>query len=65
MALLTSEEMVQLTGRRKPSKQIAWLKDKGLRENVHFFVNAAGYPQVLDTLLPIKHLRDFELGEVR
>lgn len=65
MSLLTPPQMVQLTGRKKPSLQIAWLEAQGLRRGVHFFVNAAGYPQVLDTLLPIKGLQDFELGEVR
>ncbi len=35
------------------------------REGVHYFVNAAGYPQVLETLLPVKGITDFELGEVR
>ena len=57
--------MVQLTGRKKPSLQIAWLEQNGLRKGVHYFVNAAGYPQVLETLLPVKGITDFELGEVR
>jgi hypothetical protein len=65
VALLTPQQVVQLTGRKKPSLQIAWLEQQGLRKGVHFYVNAAGYPQVLDTLLPIKHLQEFELGEVR
>lgn len=62
--LLTPAQVQQLTGRKKPSLQIAWLESQGLRRGVHFYVNAAGYPQVLDTLLPIKNLQDFELGEV-
>lgn len=58
--------MKRFTGRSKPSLQIEVLAKKyGLREGVHFYVNAAGYPQVLDTLLPIKHVQEFELGEVR
>ena len=64
MALLTPAQMVQLTGRKKPKLQIAWLEQQGLRRGIHFFVNAAGYPQVLETLLPVKAITDFELGEV-
>ena len=63
--LLTPEQMVQLTGWKKPSKQIAWLEQQGLRRGIHFYVNGSGYPQVLDTLLPNKHMTEFELGEVR
>lgn len=63
--LLTPAQVVQLTGRKKKSLQVAWLEGQGLRKGVHFYVNAEGYPQVLDTLLPIKHLTEFELGEVR
>jgi hypothetical protein len=65
VSLLTPAEVVQLTGRRKPSLQIAWLEAQGLRKGVHFYVNASGYPQVLDTLLPIKHVQEFELGDVQ
>lgn len=65
MSLLTPEQMVRFTGRRKKSLQIAWLEAQGFRQGIHFFVNAAGYPQVLETLLPIKGVTDFELGEVR
>lgn len=56
---------MQLTGRKKPSLQVAWLEGNGLRKGVHYFVNAAGYPQVLDTLLPVKGITEFELGNVR
>lgn len=65
MSLLTPQQMVQLTGRKKKSLQVEWLEKQGLRKGVHFYVNAEGYPQVLDTLLPVKNLADFELGEVR
>lgn len=63
--LLTPEQVAQFTGRKKPSLQIAWLEQQGLKRNIHFWVNAAGYPQILDTLLPIKGISEFELGEVR
>lgn len=63
--LLTPEQMAQFTGRRKKSLQIAWLEQNGLRKNVHYFVNAEGYPQAFDSLLPVRNLTDFELGEVR
>lgn len=53
------------TGRKKKSLQIEWLEQNGLRRNIHYFVNAAGYPQIFESLLPVKHLTDFELGEVR
>ena len=39
---LTAEEVAQLTGYRRPSLQIQWLKSRRLR----FFVNGAGYPVV-------------------
>lgn len=61
MSLLTPQQVVQLTGRKKKSLQIQWLKDN----KIPFYVNAEGYPQVLDNLLPTAHLSDFELGEVR
>lgn len=57
--------MVLFTGRKKKSLQIEWLEQNGLRRNIHYFVNAAGYPQIFESLLPVKHLTDFELGEVR
>ena len=59
--LLTPEQVVQLTGRRKKSLQIAWLKEN----KIPHYVNAEGYPQVLSAMLPVSHLSDFELGEVR
>ena len=59
--LLTPEQVVQLTGRRKKSLQIAWLKEN----KIPHYVNAEGHPQVLSTMLPVAHLSDFELGEVR
>ena len=61
MSLLTPEQIVQLTGRRKKSLQIQWLKEN----RIPYYVNAAGYPQVLESLLPAANLSDFELGEVR
>lgn len=53
--------MVQLTGRRKKSLQVAWLKEK----NIPHYVNAEGHPQVFESLLPTAVLSEFELGEVR
>lgn len=40
---LTDEELRDLTGYQRPSKQIAWLKRNGVR----FFVAADGHPRVL------------------
>ena len=61
MSLLTPEEIVRLTGRRKKSLQIKWLTE----HQIPHYVNAAGYPQVFSHLLPTSHLSEFELGEVR
>lgn len=61
MALLTPAQMVQLTGRRKKSLQVQWLKD----HHIPYYLNAAGYPQVFESLVPAAHVSDFELGEVR
>jgi hypothetical protein len=61
VSLLTPSQMVQLTGRRKKSLQVQWLK----HNKIPFYVNAEGYPQVLETMLPTADLSDFELGEVR
>ncbi len=41
--LLSRKEIEALTGYRRPSKQIAWLRKYGFR----FFVAADGYPRVL------------------
>ncbi len=40
---LTDEELRDLSGYQRPSKQIAWLKKQGIR----FFVAADGHPRVL------------------
>ncbi len=40
---LSDEELADLTGYQRPSKQIAWLKKQGIR----FFVAADGHPRVL------------------
>lgn len=61
MALLTPQQVVQLTGRKKKSLQVAWLKT----HKIPHYLNAAGYPQVFESLVPAKHLGEFELGEVR
>lgn len=61
MSLLTPQQVVQLTGRKKKSLQVAWLD----AHKIPFYLNAAGYPQVFESLVPAKHLGDFELGEVR
>lgn len=39
---LTRDEIEQLTGYRRPTRQISWLRRNGLR----FFVGADGYPRV-------------------
>lgn len=39
---LTRDEMIELTGLKRPTKQIAWLRQYGLR----FFVAADGHPRV-------------------
>jgi hypothetical protein len=41
--LIFGKPIVDLTGYRKKSKQIAWLRENGFQ----FIVNAAGYPVVL------------------
>ncbi len=61
MSLLTPQQVVQLTGRKKKSLQVAWLK----ANKIPHYVNAAGYPQVLESLLPVADLSEFEIGEVR
>ena len=60
MSLLTPQQVVQLTGRKKKSLQVAWLK----QQKIPYYLNAAGYPQVFESLVPAKHLGEFELGEV-
>ena len=40
--ILTRQQVTELSGYRKPSCQIKWLKRQGLR----FFVGADGYPRV-------------------
>ena len=52
---------MQLTGRKKKSLQVQWLK----ANKIPHYVNAAGYPQVLESLLPTADLSEFEIGEVR
>lgn len=51
---------MQLTGRKKKSLQIAWLE----KHHIPYYPNAAGYPQVFESLVPAKHMGEFELGEV-
>jgi hypothetical protein len=57
--MLTPDQMVQLTGYRKPSKQIEWLK----RNGVPYLVNAAGYPVVIEVLNK-RAVSEVELGPV-
>lgn len=42
--LLTAEELVQITGYRRPRDQVAWMRD---RYGIPAYVNAAGEPVVL------------------
>ena len=60
MSLLTPAEIVQLTGRKKKSLQVEWLR----QNKIPHYVNAEGHPQVLESLLPAADLSSFELGEV-
>lgn len=60
LSLLTPQQVVQLTGRKKKSQQVQWLKDN----KIPHYVSASGYPQVFESLVPAKHLGEFELGEV-
>lgn len=39
---LSRKDIVQLTGYRRPARQISWLRRNGLR----FFIAADGYPRV-------------------
>lgn len=41
--ILTKDEIYRLTGYKRPSRQIEWLKKYGVR----FMVAADGYPRVL------------------
>ena len=56
-------QIVNLTGYRKPSKQIEWLR----RNGIPYIVNAAGRPVVLQgTPAELKQrLSTFKLGKVR
>lgn len=49
---LTKEEMIELTARQMPGKQIEWLKRNGWK----FAVSAAGHPKVARTY------HEFRLG---
>ncbi len=61
-AFLNNAELEQLTGYRKPSKQIEWLK----RNQIPHIVNAAGRPVVLQDFPELKQrLSTFKLGKVR
>lgn len=60
LSLLTPQQVVQLTGRKKKSLQVAWL----IKNKIPYYPNAAGYPQVFESLVPAKHKGEFELGEV-
>lgn len=51
---LTKDEMIELTDRQLPSKQIEWLKRNGWK----FAVSAAGHPKVARTY------HEFRLGTV-
>jgi len=51
---LTKEELIELTDRQLPSKQIDWLKRYGWK----FAVSAAGHPKVARTY------HEFRLGSV-
>lgn len=44
---LTRDQLVELTGYRRPSKQIGQLRSMGLR----FFVAADGYPRVPESAI--------------
>jgi len=56
-------QIINLTGYRKPSKQIEWLRKNGIPH----IVNAAGRPVVLQGVSPElkQRLSAFKLGKVR
>lgn len=58
---LDAEQLRELTGYVKPSKQIEWLQ----RNAVPHFVNAAGRPVVQANLMDKRPVTVFELGPVR
>lgn len=58
---LTAEQLRELTGYVKPSKQIEWLR----RNAVPHFVNAAGRPVVKADLMDKTPVTDYRLGPVR
>lgn len=58
---LTAEQLRELTGYVKPSKQIEWLTRNGIRH----FVNAYGRPVVPAGLVDSKPVQQFALGPVR
>ena len=59
-AFLIPEEVMQLTGYRKPSKQIRWLEHKGIPH----YVNRQGEPVVpRDLVSPAR--KEPQLGVVR
>lgn len=60
-AFLSEDELEQLTGYVKPSKQIAWLR----KNAVPHFVNAAGRPVVQSDLMDKRPVPAFALGPVR
>lgn len=65
--ILTRTQVTELSGYRKPSCQIRWLRQQGLR----FFVGADGYPRVPESEIDRKPTvrttePDFEaLGRLR
>ena len=58
---LTPDQVQQLTGYRKPAKQIEWLS----RNAVPHYVNRQGKPVVPQDLLNARTVNIPKLGEVR
>jgi len=58
---LSADQVIELTGYVKPSKQIEWLKRRGIPH----FINAAGRPVVSADLMDKRPLTAYELGPVR
>jgi hypothetical protein len=60
VSLLTASEVIQLTGYKAPSKQIAFLRSNG----IPYIVNAAGRPVVPSDVLNKRPVSRPTLGHV-
>lgn len=58
---LSADELTKFTGYKQPSKQIAWLRQYGIRT----FVSRTGHPRVLHADLNDQQSHDYELSNVQ